>query len=80
MRVRVELPQVAKYPLRDVARIVSANRVLLVIQLVGRVISRNVLLEIGKELSLRSGKKGQGYRCRVIFLGRDNLRHLLIAI
>jgi len=57
-RVQVELPLEEENPLRDDAKIVSANRDLLELQLSGRVISRDITLEIGTELFLRTGKKG----------------------
>ena len=79
-RVQVELPLEDENPLRDDAKVVSANRDLLELQLSGRVISREITLEIGTELFLRTGKKGQGYKCRALFLRNDSLHRVHVRL
>ncbi len=72
MRVEVELPLAEGKLLRDDARIVFAHRDLLELHLSRHIIPESVILEIGTDLFLRTGKKGKGYRCRAIFLRSDS--------
>lgn len=72
MRVEVELPLAEGNLLREDARIVFAHRDLLELQLSRYIISESVILEIGNDLFLRTGKKGKGYRCRALFLRCDS--------
>jgi hypothetical protein len=72
MRVEVELPLAEGNLLREDARIVFAHRDLLELQLSRHIIPDSVILEIGTDLFLRTGKKGKGYRCRALFLRCDS--------
>ena len=72
MRVEVELPLAEGNLLRDDASVVFAHRDLLELQLSRHIIPESVILEVGADLFLRTGKKGKGYRCRAIFLRCDS--------
>jgi hypothetical protein len=80
MGVEVEIPLADGKQLRDGARIVSAHRDLLELQLSKHISPESVILEMGTDLFLRGGEKGEGYRCRAIFLRCDSLSRLHVRL
>jgi hypothetical protein len=72
MRIEVELPLQDENQFRDDAKIVFVHQDLMVLQLTRETLPESVILETGTEIYLRTGKKGEGYRCGAILLSCDN--------
>jgi hypothetical protein len=72
MRIEVELPLSEENQFRDDAKIVFVHQDLMVLQITRETLPESVILETGTEVYLRTGKKGEGYRCGAILLSRDS--------
>ncbi len=80
MRIEVELPLSEEKQFRDDAKIVFVHQDLMVLQLTREMFPESVILKTGTEIHLRTGKKGQGYRCRAILLRHDSRSRFRIRL